>query len=139
MVKNFSRHPFNTDQKALLTEAGYEFNDEIIAPFFRDAKDFVKQTTGEISQTISVVAPMNILLEVLASEENQNYNATLLVWRADEIARKRGRFATRGLQLFHILHRKIILLASYDAIPTVENDFKTGEEFPYQEADNGKF
>lgn len=127
-VKNFSRHRFNGDQRCALLENNYTPEDGARSPFFKNARDLTEQTQGEIA---SIVAPMGMLLEALATGHIFGWDTTIINWIADEDARKRGRFAVRGMQVFQVQDGKVILLNQVEIDPLVESDFKTGEEFPY--------
>ena len=96
-VLNFSRHPFNADQKQILSGNGFEFSDDVLAPFFTDGADFLTKVDGT---TASVVVPSYILLEALSLD--REFNFSILTWEADAEARKRGAFAVRGLKISNI-------------------------------------
>ena len=136
-VLNFSRHPFNADQKQILSENGFEFSDDVLAPFFTDGADFLTKVDGT---TASVVVPSYILLEVLSLD--RGFSFSILTWEADADARKRGAFAVRGLKISHIskginfdtqqpeLTIKTETL-SENFQPTIENNFASNEAKPY--------
>jgi hypothetical protein len=145
-IRNFSRHPFNADQKLILTENGFEFSDEVIAPFFTDGADFLTKVNGT---TASVVVPSHILLEALSLD--REFNFSILCWEADADARKRGAFAVRGLKVSHI-RKEVCPFADGQGIycgrtvpqlnittetlsanfqPTIENNFASNEAKPY--------
>jgi len=154
-VENFSRHPFNVDQRRALLDAGYEPEDRARAPFFKDIEDLLTQVGGKI---VSAVIPGDIIWDCWARmsfgaadvspQMGIPVNTTIIGWRTDESARRRGRFAVRGI----VVHRweqvwfpankigepdcwgyVVIPQVIYEReiAPTVENDFQSGEEFPY--------
>lgn len=145
-IANFSRHGFNADQKTILTENGFEFSEEVIAPFFKDGQDFLEKVEGT---TASVVVPSHILLEALSL--NRGFNFSILCWEADSDARKRGAFAVRGLKISHIRKEACIFsdmqgvccgrtvpqltitteILSANFQPTIENNFASNEAKPY--------
>jgi len=136
-VLNFSRHPFNADQKQILSENGFEFSDDVLAPFFTDGADFLTKVDGT---TASVVVPSYILLEALSLD--REFNFSILTWEADAEARKRGAFAVRGLKISNIskginfdtqqpeLTIKTETL-SENFQPTIENNFASNEAKVY--------
>lgn len=132
-VKNFSRHPFNTDQIKALLAAGFTPDMNCENPFFESAEDLIQKTDGTIS---SIVAPMGMLLEALSKEKNMKWVVTIIDWTADKFARNRGRFATRGMKIFDVYWdsktgNSVKMIKNVIISPTVENDFKTGAEIPY--------
>jgi hypothetical protein len=139
-ILNFSRHPFNADQKTILKENGFDFSDEVLAPFFKDGQDFLTQVDGT---TASVVVPSHILLEAISEPKNSEiFSFSILSWEADAEARKRGNFAVRGLKKTRITRFKNTERGGTDLViftktlsanfkPTEENSFSTGEAKPY--------
>jgi hypothetical protein len=133
-ILNFSRHAFNADQKTILTESGFEFSEEVIAPFFKDGVDFLAKVDGT---TASVVVPSHILLEALSLD--REFNFSILTWEADANARKREAFAVRGLKISRIsktakfspalIVETETLSANFQ--PTMENNFASNEAKPY--------
>lgn len=136
-VKNFSRHKFNSDQLDALSKKGSKMSlqrNHALSPFFKDSADLIRQTQHGIC---SLVAPMGLLLEAIASGNAiSGWNAIIIDWVADEAARKRGRFATRGMRIFRVDEGSVELIHSATFDPEVENDYKTGEEFPYEGGDS---
>lgn len=126
MIKNYSRHKFNIDQKNILNEIGYKYNDEVLNTFFQSAIDFARQTNGEVC---SLVAPLGIVLECIAMGEQ--YSSRILVWKADKNARNRNHFAVRGVTIFNIHNGSVYKTGEVAWTPTVENDCQSGEEFLY--------
>lgn len=126
-IKNFSRHNFNSDQKSWASAHGYEVG-ATLAPFFTSAQDFIQKVGGTVS---SVVCPMGILLEALASGKMDDLTTTIIDWVADQGARKRSHFAVAGVRVFQIQSGNVVLISSETITHTVENDFNSGEEFPY--------
>ena len=132
-IKNFSRHPFNADQKRALRYLGYEPEDGARAPFFKGAQDFVDQVGGSVA---SAVVPGDIMRDCWAGEAEIPEGTVFVGWITDWAARERKRFAVRG----YVVHEWKSTLSggtsprktdTGDIVPTVENDFQTGEEFPY--------
>jgi hypothetical protein len=127
-IRNFSRHPFSTDQaKALRKVFGEVVLGEPEAPFFKDAEDFASKISGTVA---SAIVPMEILLDAL-SEGLLNDETTLITWRADQDARNRGRFASRNVSICRLMGGKWEKTHSESLEPTVEVSFKDGKEFPY--------
>ena len=133
LVKNFSRHELNEDQiKALVEIFGKVEVSKPLAPFFAGAEDVAEKVNGSVS---ALVVPWNMILK--ADALNMIERGTILIaWSADENARKRGRFALRGVETFEFVNDgsgNDISFDEYKFVPTVETDFKTGEVFPYQD------
>lgn len=156
-IENYLRHPFNIDQVDAIRRV---FPDAEIGkplkPFFDDASDFIAKVGGKTS---SAVVPGDIFRDCWARQSFGSMyddpsgsgipvNTVIIGWRTDLEARKRGRFAVRGI----VVHewQKVIFSANcagepdcygaivmpveiirVDLVPTVESDFRTGEEFPY--------
>lgn len=127
-VENYSRHPFNSDQIGVLKSEEFEPESGARAPFFEDAQDFVAQVGGK---TVSAVVPGDILRDCWAGDATIPDGTTLVGWRTDKDARKRGRFAVRGMVVHRWERGGPTKLLDTEIEPTVENDFRTGEEFPY--------
>jgi len=136
-INNFSRHAFNADQKQILTENGFKFSDEVLAPFFVDGADFLQKVDGTLA---SVVVPSHILLEALSLD--REFNFSILCWEADADARKRGAFAARGLKISRIARFQNLVVGGTDLVittsslsanfqPTIENNFASNEAKPY--------
>ena len=129
LIRNFSRHDLNADQFDLLKKI---FGDDVevsppLKPFFRSAKHLARSINGATS---CLVAPSSLLLEAMA--ESLLDEATIIAWVADEDARERGRFACRGMNVFWIsLTGGVVWDASQTCSPTVEQNLRTGEVFPY--------
>jgi hypothetical protein len=126
IVKNFSRHIFNEDQKEILTKIGFKYEDGCRSPFFKSYKDLIFETNNQVS---SLVAPMGMILEALAL--GKKWTATIIDWVADQGARDLGRFAVNGMRIFNIKDGKIELVYSFSFKPSVETDFRTGISIPY--------
>ena len=127
-VKNFSRHDFNADQVRVLPELfpGAELGAPL-APFFKSAEDFASKVSGTTS---SVVVPMEIMLDALSAGLLAD-GTILITWRADEEARKRGRFASRGVAAYRLREGRWEKVVSRDMVPTVEVGFQDGMVVPY--------
>ena len=127
-VKNFSRHGFSTDQRTVLVEMfpGTELGAPQ-APFFKGSEDFGAKVSGTTS---SVVVLMEILLDAL-SEGLLEDGTVLLTWRADEAAKKRARFAARGIAAYRLGGGRWEKILSRSIEPTVEVGFQDGKEVPY--------
>lgn len=145
-VLNFSRHPFNSDQVNALQDAGYDYDPAPRKPFFKDGADFLGQVKGCVA---SAVVPSHILLDalqIMSRPGNHDWSGssiTLISWTADQDARSRGRFATTGMVVTSIQAGPqcdncwvdgnnaitVGITLTVDITPTVENDFKTGQEF----------
>ena len=144
-VSNFSRHDLNVDQvaaiKAVLPSAQIG---ETLKPFFTGADDVRSKLNGKVSVA---VVPGAMLLEV---EADQGFaeGTVILAFEADQAARKRGRFAARGLKVFEWVEKHAyiggpfvttpryigpVLTSETAIVPTVENNFSDGQEFPYEE------
>lgn len=129
-IANFSRHGFNADQKAILTNNGFDFSEEVLSPFFKSGEDFLSQVDGT---TASVVVPSHILLEALSLD--REFSFSILTWEADADARKRGAFAVRGLKISRISKTNKFspaLIVETETLsanfqPTIENNFATNE------------
>jgi hypothetical protein len=133
-IQNFSRHELNTDQKEAILDAFPRATfGPALAPFFKDASDLASKINGKTSVA---VIPGALLLDTIAGQMIAS-GTSILVFDLDQAARKRGRFAARGLKVFEFvvgvpsgivqLHRtwhKTI-------VPTIENSFSDGEEFVY--------
>jgi hypothetical protein len=134
ICRNYSRHPFNSDQRTALISVGLIPEEGARAPFFKDSSDLIKKTEGQVA---SLVAPMGLLLEALAADETGKWSAIIVDWTADESARKRGCFAARAMRVFSIGWGVVMLEKTIPIEPTKENDFRTGEELLYKgEAEN---
>lgn len=123
IIKNFSRHPFNTDQKALLEKAGYEYTEQVLSPLL--SLDAIMEEIQCCDFSLSYEVPLFIALRLA-----KNYLARdMIVW--DYIVREK-RFAVKGLSVFNpACDFRLKYLLSI--MPTVENDIKTGIEFPFGE------
>jgi len=127
MLKNFSKHYLNKDQIRLLDKLGYaEVDPEPIAPHWENSTTFVNDVEHS---TIVAVVPAHILLEAIAKHVTVN----IIMFEADQAARKIGKFATKKVKEFKIKNGIIeeIREAEIDA-PSVAVDFRTGEEVPYE-------
>ena len=127
MLKNFSKHYLNEDQITLLNKIGYaEIDPEPIAPHWKNATIFINDVERT---TIVAVVPAHILLEAIANHVTVN----IIMFEADQAARRVGKFATKRVKEFKIINGIIeeIREAEIDA-PTVAVDFRTGEEVPYE-------
>ena len=132
-VQNVSRHNLNRDQIALVTEWVGSGEFEVTPPqkpFFTSAGDVVGRLSGKVSVA---VVPMALLLEAIWDLEP---GTTILTFEADQAARKRGRFAASGMSVFVWDEHGPQLTWRRAYSPTVEQDFRTGEVFPY--AGDGK-
>lgn len=137
-INNFSRHPFNTDQTALLKELytekaniGLEIG-EPKSPFWNNGQEFLDDVIQKNAWTeSSCVVPGNILGEALylLQEMPEGSKFTLLTWINDPQARKDGYFACCGLvaQEYECDNNNgyptIVVSApsKYDWVPTVKN------------------
>lgn len=126
-VKNFSRHPFSIDQANALKGAfgDVEIGDPL-APFFNSAGELASAVNGAVA---SVVAPADFVLEMQADGLISD-GTTLLFWRADADARKRGNHASTALIKFEFSQGSWSK-AVYPITPTVETSFKDGATFKY--------
>ena len=126
-VKNFSRHDFNADQVRVLPELfpGAELGAPL-APFFKSAEDFASKVSGTTS---SVVVPMEIMLDALSA--GLLADGTIISPPRDEEARKRGRFASRGVAAYRLREGRWEKVVSRDMVPTVEVGFQDGMVVPY--------
>lgn len=128
-IKNFSRHLFNADQVVALEAAGYIADEEgARAPFFTSAADFAEKVGGCIA---AAVLPGDILRDCWAGEATIPDGTILVGWRTDVAARKRGRFAVRGIVAHEWRDGAPVRILNEEIMPTVENDFGTGAEFNY--------
>jgi hypothetical protein len=129
-VRNFSRHGFNADQEKALRKVfpGCTLGAPE-SPFFTDATDVGAKVSGA---TASLVVPWDLLLDALA-EGNLAAGTTLVAWRADESARKRGRFAATAVTVFTLTAAGTWeKVTRREITPTVETDFRTGETTAYE-------
>jgi hypothetical protein len=108
---------------------GLEAADEARAPFFQSAADFVEQIGGKV---VSAVLPGDILRDCWAGEAVIPDGTVLVGWRTDQSARKRGRFAVRGLVIHEFAAGAPVKIWDMAVHPVVESDFRTGEQFPYE-------
>lgn len=129
-VHNFSRHDFNGDQVVALKQV---FGEGVAlgqpeAPFFKDVNDLVAKVSGEVA---SLVVPWDLLMEAIAGQMFAA-GTTLIAWRADEAARKRGAFAAKGVTVYDLrVGGAWAKSAQADISPTEEVNFQTGEVAPY--------
>jgi len=148
MIYNYSRHDLNADQLAALEVAFGEVEvSPPLNPFFVSAEDVKKKLDGKTSVA---VIPGALLLEVMTGD-GFRAGTTIVVFRADQSARKRGRFAAIGMQVFQWQEINLpmtwgepfaveggcsvvkpVLIHKSEITPTVEQDFRTGELFPYE-------
>ena len=136
-VQNFSRHDLNKDQKeavlALFPDA--EFG-EPLKPLFRDEAHLRERLDGQVSVA---VVPGPMLLGLWADRDAAlSEGTTIIIFEADQAARKRGRFAARGIRVFkwQWVDPGVFMVAprlthSVEIVPTVENNFSDGKAFPY--------
>lgn len=126
-IKNFSRHPFSIDQtNALLSAFGEVEIGDPLAPFFNSAEELASAVNGAVA---SVVAPADFVLEMQADGLISD-GTTLLFWRADADARKRGNHASTALIKFAFAQGQWSKTV-YPISPTVEVSFKDGATFKY--------
>lgn len=127
-VRNFSRHPFNPDQVRALADA-FPGTDPGApeTPLFKDARDFGSRVSGE---TASAAVPVEILLDALSSGLLGD-GTVLIIWAADPAARKRARFATRGIAAYRLADGRWQKIVDIGLEPTVEVGFQDGKEVPY--------
>jgi hypothetical protein len=123
--------------------------------FFEDVEHFASEVSGE---TVSATAPGEIFLELWArtplgpqGEIDMHLIAPgtrIIKWISDQEARDRRHFAVRGIKVYEWKETAFVAnhIGEPDAWgsailprvvyekkiePTVENDFRTGEEFNY--------
>jgi hypothetical protein len=154
-----SIQPFNPDQIQAIQLVAEALDldlepSEHETPFFTDADHFIKMVGGQVA---SAVIPGDILRDCWSQTPAGNPKdeltggipeITILIgWRTDPAARKRKRFAVRGITV-HRWQRVLFPVTSanvgamiipkliFDAklTPTVENNFSDGKEFAYEVA-----
>lgn len=131
-IRNFSRHPFSKDQKkALKGHFGQKGRRTTYgkpeAPFFTSGADLAKKIGGQVG---ALVVPTDMFLDAhIAGLLDEG--TTLVFWNAHNGARQRGRHATTGMKVYTLKDGQW-KVDSYTVKPTVEVDFKTGQEFKFE-------
>lgn len=127
-VENFSRHPFSDDQASALRQM---FGEDVVLGeprnvFFNSAADVAENVSGKVA---AVVVPADYLLEAQVNGDIE-VGTTLLFWRADAEARKRGNHASTALVRFDLTESGWTK-DQVDIDPTVEVSFRDGTTYHY--------
>lgn len=143
MIENFSRHEMNLDQRMAL----WRWSPDLAVskprqPFFNSVAELRDAINGKV---VSLVAPGDMMIQLWASQLGDNAldaGTTVVLWQSDPAARARGKFAARGVVVYQwesiplgcgcvdVVMPVVVYEDSW--IPSVENDFRTGDQTPYQ-------